>query len=251
MKPWERALFSLYIAAAFCVMLLLNREMQIPGQTSFPLGPLAILGNGVYCFALPVFAFSLALHKIIPSTPKKTRSLESCLALAVVCWLFSSLAWLGSRLSVISLAHLFTLGGFWGIIEGVYRVPIVPSWIDNSNLPVEAKRELLKYEFNKWWQGLNIFWALIITAVVAGLLTYGATLPQPIGEAHERSLLNILIPAGCSVPGIAMIVWNVIKRTQYIQESLLELWRKRSKSSSSARKSLRERRAHLRRRRSL
>jgi hypothetical protein len=230
--PWSRALFSLYVVAVFEVLLFMNREIPIPGQELFPFGPLAGLGKGVYGLGLCLFLFSVFLPRLLKELEGgKTRALEGCLSLAGAFWLLSILGWLGSRISLNSLAHFIAFGGFFGIIEGIYRVPFRPHWLKDTAISIEGKKELLKYENTKWWQGLAIFWALIISIVVTGLLSYSIALPKPVGEtreAYQKGLAILLIPAGCSIPGIAMVVWNVIKRTNLIQEELAKLYKNKA-----------------------
>lgn len=196
-------------------------------------GPFQFLGIGVYILAFPLFVLTLFIDKIVPQiNSQQTRALEGCIVLAVAFWISAILGWLGSRPYYSSLAHMIALGGLFGIIEGVYRVPVIPKHIIQARINADAKKELLVYENAKWWRGLSIFWAVVTTILIGGLFTFAARLPK----VSEKELLHLLTSAFCAIPGIAMIVWNIIKRTNAIHESIFLLYiheARRTKRKSS------------------
>lgn len=223
-----RLLFGIYIASAYSLQIFINRHLPPTEYENMALGPFHFLGIGVYMLAFPLFLFVFLLHKVVP--PKnlnQTRALGGCIGLAGGFWILSTIGWLGSKPYYSSLAHMIALGGLFGVVEGVYRVPFVPNHVVQAPIDINAKRELLIYENAKWWHGLSIFWAVIVTALIGGLFTFVSQLPK----ASERDLLHLLASGFSGIPGVAMIVWNVLKRTNTVQDAIFSLYLKEAQST--------------------
>jgi hypothetical protein len=192
-------------------------------------GPLSFLGRGIFVFGLAIFVLVVFVPQILRAVRIKDGALVRCLWVSIVFWIFSALAWAGTKIEVSYLAYLIVYGAALGIIEGVYRVPIHPDWLDDPGVTSEGKLDMLKFEDNKWWRGLRLLWVIIIAIVVTGVINW-VTSPSPGDETLRKlpavKIQQAFILAFSSVPGIGLVVWNIIKRTNYIQEKLGELHKK-------------------------
>lgn len=230
-----RILFSFYATGVFCCLIFSKMHyahkllvlLEEAGYIDKPVdGPISFLGYGVFFFGLPIFILMIFLPKVLGLMRIKDGALERCLYVSVVFWGFSGLAWYGTKLEVSYLAYIISYGAALGIIEGIYRVPVHPEWLDDSHLAIEGKLEMLRFENDKWWRGLRLFWVVIIAIVVTGVINW-VTSPSPEDEALKQlpavKTQQAFILAFSSIPGIALVIWNVIRRTNYIQKKLGEL----------------------------
>jgi hypothetical protein len=170
----------------------------------------------------PLAAFVLFLHRVARPDP-----LSRCLALAAAFWIACIPPWIFSRHDLGYWGYYFAYGGFLGIIQGIWSVPLRPSFLD-AELPADANVELLKYEDQKWWRGLSIFWTALVAIVIAGVINYaikGAPARDPIGQNIVYHAVFLVFPA---VPGLGSIVWNMIQRTNSLQNHLQEALVKRN-----------------------
>jgi hypothetical protein len=125
------------------------------------------------------------------------------------------------------LSAFIAVGGFYGIVEGVWRTPLRPGFLDRKDLTVSAKVELIKYEDNKWWRGLNLLWVVIVGIAVTGAISFALS-PTPLDPALRKvpgyNSAQTAFLALSSIPGIALLVWHFIRRTNYLHQQLGHLY---------------------------
>lgn len=212
MTKKTRFFFAFYITLVFYIILLLHLSKD------------EHINEWVYSLGIPIFILSLILPNIMRRWfPKSDKPLQRTLLLAFTFWFFSSLAWFFGLPSLASdqfsyLAYFTVYGGLFGIVEGVYQNPIHPQFLKDKKLTKEGKKVMLEFENEKWWRGLNLFWVVIIAIAVSGVINWVLTESAP-------SLMYAFFLAFSSVPAIAMIVWNIIKRTNYIHSKIGELYK--------------------------
>lgn len=212
---WKRAFFSAYVAIVFCVVLTLE-TFAIKELTYWPYS-LGIL-VGILIFLLPY---------LVRWLPLKDKALQRTLLLASIFWILASIAWVfeAGPLNITSelfayLAYFVVYGGFFGIVEGVYKNPVIPLGIDKWNMEPESKIDYLTFEYEKWWKGLNMLWVVIIAIVVSGVINWTIRKTAP-------PLNYAFFLAFSSVPGIAMIVWYMIDKTNSIHRKIRDLYEKK------------------------
>jgi hypothetical protein len=233
-----RVFFALYATIVFHNILFAkvhycHRLLQALEKTGYieriTEGPLSFLGWGMFLFGIPIFVLIVFLPQVLRLTRIRDGALQRFLYVAIVFWIFSFLSWFATKVEVSYLAYFLTYGAVLGIIEGVWRVPIHPSWLDDTSLSNEGKCEMLKFEDTKWWRGLKLFWVGIIAIVVTGVINW-VTSPAPADEALRKlpalKIQEAFILAFSSIPGIALVIWNIIQRANYIQKKLGDLYKK-------------------------
>lgn len=220
-----RALFSFYISAVFGILLTLEK--------------VSVAQFALWTYSLGIVLFASTF--LLPLwNPFKNKALQRTLMFACTFWVLSLIAWaFGPGLQKVfhkselfaNLAYLIVYGGFFAIVEGVYITPAVPHNLDdpdeieNPKMGYDGAVKYLRYEYEKWWKGVNMFWGVIIAIVVSGVIdwTIRATAPP----------LNIaFFLAFSSVPGIAMIVWYIIKKTNAIHESMGKIYEAKNEGTN-------------------
>jgi len=232
-----RIFFAFYAAVVFFNILFAkihygHKLLEILEKTGYiektNEGPLSFLGRGTFLFGLPIFILIIFLPQVLRVMKVKDRGLQRCLYVAVVFWIFSILSWSATKLEVSYLAYFIIYGAVLGIIEGVCSTPIHSCWLNDNSLTDDGKREMLKFEDTKWWRGLKLFWVGIIAIVVTGVINW-VTSPTPVDEALRKlpalKIQEAFILAFSSVPGIALVIWNIIQRANYIQKKLGDLYK--------------------------
>lgn len=237
-----RIYFSFYVTAVYYVLLvlkILNRDkilgilVQAGYGEEMRQGLLTSFGNRVYFLGIGVFLLVFFLPQIMRLVGKD-GALERCLYVAVIFWLFSLLAWLTTNLDLPYLGFYIVFGGLFGIVEGIRKVPVLPIYLSDEGLSIGAKCELLKFEDTKWWRGLTLFWAVVITGAVAGVLNWvlgpypsiGDVKRMPgLGKVPGMTFVQGMVMVFSAVPAIALLAWDIIRRTNCIHKKLEDLYK--------------------------
>lgn len=230
MDTGTRLLFSLCVALTFCILISSNPS---PGQVEniklFSITPLYSLDKFAYVFALPVFLFSLFLGKLLPSTSSGTTRDKGFFLLSTIFGGGSALAWLGGSLDTRLFFLALFYGGFFGMIEGLYRSSSVSYWVEDmedNSLTTEAKIELLKQESNK---KLALFLSLVGITITCGIVGFKEF-------EHIYPDTNML--------GIPLILWlgfwclKTLQVSGQIKEKLIQLYDQKHKEEASTQSKL-------------
>lgn len=212
---FKRALFALYVVLVFWILLSVQRDACED------------FSRWTYLLGFIIFTAILFLSKW---NPFKDVPLFRALLFTATFLFLAAIAWgFGTGIHRITsemyayLAYYVVYGGFFGIVEGVYMCPLVPQDLDKEeaikdpDMGYDGAIEYLRYEYEKWWRGLNMLWVVIIAIVVSGVINWTIQVSAPP--------LNIaFFLAFSSVPGIAMIVWYMISKTNSIHEAIRNLY---------------------------
>ena len=246
----DRLGFRIFLATcvtlAFCLFFFAKTNygdkivetLEIAGyREHIAVGPLTSIGSAGYLLGLPIFLFVLFLPQVMSGVQRALRlvklrvsdgNLERCLYVATVYWLFSCLGWLVGKLDFLYLAAFVAVGGFYGIVEGIWKASLRPNFLDSDDLTLNGKAEMIKFEDNKWWRGLNLFWIVIVGIAVTGAISFALS-PTPLDKAISKvpgyNSAQTAFLALSVVPGIASFIWYFIRRTNYLHRQLGELYR--------------------------
>jgi len=219
-------LFALNGTMTFCLLhltrlLQLNRMDVLTPPARLMRGPLIALGAWVWLLAPVLFLLFLLLPLIMRALGIKNGPLEWCLGTAICYWAVSVVAWLGGFLhQALYLIESLGYGGLLGVLAGVYAVPffrLLPSRESERGAAVEAA----VMESNKWWQGLNLLVFVAVAVFVSGSITWVLS-PPPVDSMDMRFQVywHVFICLLAAGPSMAAIVWNVIRRTNAVQDQL-------------------------------
>lgn len=230
---------SIYAAVTLCAILSskLCFQNQIIGllanediRPEFSPGPLHAIGPYVFLFSLPLLLLVLLLPRIAANLKCDSARSRSLLHSALF-WAISILCWLSIDYDYMYLFYLGLYGGFLGIVEGVWSIPVRPRILDAVDLSNEAKRQLSTYHVDKWWRGLSLLWATVIAIAITAAISWAGTSPVPpdavshsqLSQAElwkVRKLLLLIIPA---LPGMAILAWYVVRKTNSVYDRLIQL----------------------------
>lgn len=220
-----RALFSFYVSTVFGLLVTLE-QISVSQFSLWPYSLILALYLGT--FFLPIW------------NPFKDEALQRILMFANMFWTLALVAWaLGPGIQIVInhselyayLSYFIIYGGFFGIVEGVYIIPVVPAEkIEDSAMGYSGAVEYLRYEDEKWWRGLNMLWPGIMPTFVPGIINWTTQ-----GTTSLAFFLTF-----SSVPGIAMIVWYVIEKTNAIHERIREIYEAKNKRQNEGQTDLSE-----------
>lgn len=111
-------------------------------------------------------------------------------------------------------------GALLGLIENVYVSEVDFSFIQDTRYSVEARRNRLKHEHDKWYSalwGFSAFWLALLAIFVSFALKTQETTNPP-------KLLQLLFwLVGLAIPAIASVYWRVFSLVNSISDKMLEL----------------------------
>jgi hypothetical protein len=244
-----RILFSLYVTFVYYILFVLkifNRDKitDILYAAGYGLemreGPLRLFRWLMYLMGIGLFIIMLLLPKIM-KIMKREGVLNRCLIIAFLFWAFSILAWLSTKIDYPFIGFYIVFGGFFGIVEAVQSLPLMPFNLNDKRFPLEAKCELLKLEDAKWWRGLTLIWGVIIAAGISGFLSWVlASYPSiedvrkipDLGKIPELTFTQGMVLLSSIVPAIGILVWNIIWRTNNLYKKLQRLYKIKSEINS-------------------
>jgi len=181
--------------------------------------PIYPLGWYVIFFALPVLIILHFLPKIMSLIKIETTPLNR----TVSVFLFFSLAICLQVLNIgLDVAFLFwgcAYACILGLIEGLNSHNFDMSFINNDDLPLEAKLHKLGSMTTKWFKGLNIITGVLIAAAISGgihFLTFNPSFMGKLGRTYGNTgmIIEILVIA----PGIIIgIFWKIFHKINVIE----------------------------------
>lgn len=148
----------------------------------------------------------------------KDDILKRCLFVVFGFFLFSLPGALAlEALSSAPIAYLFLFCGLLGVIEGIKKCEL--------NLPPLSKVDkdeviaLLEMESDRWKTGLSLFIPIVMGLTVGGGLAVVFSAPQVISHMMMRHITILLFLV---LPGIGVVVWELIKKINYVRDKLEE-----------------------------
>lgn len=237
-KKVYRFISSLYVLGGFWV-LFLNRELVVPYTVAWDKQK---VGEGLSILLLPYYAAvlsSIAIFLLIYFLPQlinkvkrkneKDGPFKRCLYVFVCFSFFLIISSFFSKLRGIAclgpIAWGLCYAGVFGLIEGLNNCETDFSYLDDRALPNEAKFELLKIEYDKWWKGLMLFTTVVIAVMISGTLKWMLSAPTAGEEVVVQKHFLVL---GFSlvfylVPGVAIgIYWCIIKKINAVHRRVRE-----------------------------
>ena len=185
-------------------------------RTTEPIYP---LGWYVIFFALPVAIILHFLPKIMSLIKIKTTPLNRTVTVFILFSLAICLQILNIGLDVAFLFWGCAYASIFGLIEGLSSHNFDMGFINNVDVPLEAKLQKLGSMTTKWFKGLNIITGVLIAAAISGgihFLTFNTSFMGKLGSTYGNTgmVIEILVIA----PGIIIgIFWNIFDKINVIE----------------------------------
>jgi len=193
------------------------------------------LGSFAYLLALPIFVISLLSHKLFRPSDKEPKSTTACYTFAYTFISLSLVAWLGGSLDSSSFALSILFGFFLGWIEGTFRSSRIPHWIEEDDLTIEARIELLRHQNNTLQNSIFLYLGLVAGA--------GVSIGWFLQQIYERSDIGLVM---CFfVLSFFLMVMALLQGKSVIREKLTELYKQKQEAESLMRSKIEELLAHM------
>ena len=138
-----RAIFSLFVTFTYCALVFLSTSSPPLENlvTGLPHPVLFHLGNLAYLLGVPLFLITFFSNALF-SSEKWGKDVAYIFAYSLIP--FPAISWLGGSLNTFYFTMFIFLVFCFGFTRGYFRTFEMPAWMEDDNLPNEAKLELLR-----------------------------------------------------------------------------------------------------------
>ncbi len=216
-----RATFSFFVAFTYCALVFLSSSSPPLENlvTGLPHPVLFHLGNLAYLLGLPLFLITFFSNNLF-SSEKWGKDVAYIFAYSLIP--FPAISWLGGSLNsfyfIMSLVYIM----FFGWTRGYFRTPKMPAWMEEDNLPTEAKLELLREKSKDLRNG--IFFLM-------GLLGGGGFV-SIFGNHTLLSGLQAVMPASLLIITFFFMYMGMRYRAAFFENKTLELYKEKERNEN-------------------
>jgi hypothetical protein len=224
-----RATFSFLVAFSYCVLVFLssssppleNLHTALPHPVLFHLGDLA------YLLGLPLFLITFFSNKLF-SDEKWGKDVAYIFAYSLIP--FPVISWLGGSLNSFYFIMLIVLVFFFGWTRGYFRTFIMPAWMEDQDMPSEAKLQLLREKAKDLRGGIFLLLGLVGGGSFVSI--FGNHTPL---SREDAGMLTVLF-----VMTLTLMFMGMQHQAAFFEHKALELYKQKEKNENLLRLKIEE-----------